>query len=288
MTAIDRAAFVSASALTLAAATAAAAGAQTADGFGHPHPPIVAETDPAISVERIKLQRPDATIGAYVARPKNATATTPGIVMMVHVWGADAQLRDLARRYAKAGYIAILPGLFDRMNPPSGDGSNDLAVFGPIAAKMYAANTQNGDLLAAHAWVRTQTRGKIGIYGNCMGGGVVLQLIGGNHDFAAASVFYGYVRADRKSTQPPPADAFNWADAVTTPVVGSYASDDGGNAIPDVVAAYARFKAPYDLKVYPNTKHAFLDDTRATYDPGAAADAYARTLAWFGKYLQTG
>ena len=287
MTAIDRARFVGGSAAALGAAGATAAGAQTAPAFGHPHPPIVPETDPAIATQTIRLQRPDATIGAYVAMPKIVTPTTPGVVLTVHIWGADATLRDLARRYAKEGYIAVLPGLFDRYSPPSGDGSTDLAGFSAIAKQMYAANTQTGDLLAAHDWIRSKAaRSKIGLYGNCMGGGIVLQAIAGNSNYGAASVFYGYVRADRKATQPPPPEAFAWADTVTTPVVGSYAANDNGIAPEDLEATYGRFKAPHDLKTYPGTSHGFFDDTRASYDAAASTDAWARTLAWFGKYLK--
>ena len=287
MTAIDRARFVGGSAAALTAANAVTADAQTTNGFGKPHPPIVSETDPAIATQTIKLVRPDATIGAYVAMPKNVTATTPGVVLCVHIWGADATLRDLARRYAKEGYIAILPGLFDRYDPPSGDGANDIGTFSPIAQKMYAAGTQTGDLLAAHDRIRARTSGKIGIYGNCMGGGVVLQAIAGNSNYGAASEFYGYVRADRKATQPAPPEAFAWADTVTTPVIGSYAANDGGIAAADIETAFARFKAPHDVKIYPGTAHGFFDDTRDRYDAAAAADAWARTLAWFGKYLKT-
>ena len=108
MATLDRSTFVGGS-VALAAATGTVANAQSTD-FGKPHPPIVAENDPEIVVVRTTLQRPDATIGAYVAMPATIKATTPGIVMSAHIWGVDAQYRDLARRFAKLGYITIAPG----------------------------------------------------------------------------------------------------------------------------------------------------------------------------------
>jgi carboxymethylenebutenolidase len=283
MTALDRAGFLGVAAA--AAATTGRADAQTSD-FGKPHPPIVAEDDPAIVVQRIKLQRPDAAINAYVAMPANVVATTPGVVMSIHIWGIDAQYRDMARRLAKAGYIAIVPGLFDRITAVPGDAPADMAVYQAAAKAMYAAGTEQGDLIAAHDWLKAKApSGKIGIYGNCMGGGMALQALVANQRFAAASILYGYVRADRKTSQPPPPDAFAWAPKVTAAVIGSYGADDASISWDDVQAAYGAMSGPHDVKLYPDAAHAFLDDTRPSYRPGPAADAWARQMAWFSKYL---
>jgi hypothetical protein len=154
---IDRAGFVGAAA-ALTAAAAAPANAQT-DGFGRPHPPIVPENDPAITVVHASLVRPDATIGAYVAMPRTIAATTPGVVLAIHIWGVDAQYRDLARRFAKLGYIAIVPGLMDRSHVPSGDDTNDSAPFRAAFAQMLAGTTAFGDLLARSASTGTAAAG---------------------------------------------------------------------------------------------------------------------------------
>jgi carboxymethylenebutenolidase len=287
MATIDRSTFMGGSAAVIAAANAVPAGAQTAD-FGKPHADIVAESDPAIAVMRTTLQRPDATISAYVAMPKAVSATTPGIVMCAHIWGVDTQYRDLARRFAKLGYITIAPGIFDRSHPPSGDGQTDLSLFSPSVAALYAGNTMNGDLLAGKAWIRGKAaRGKVGLYGNCMGGGIVLQALVGTTDYDAASVLYGYVRADRKTTEPPPDGAFDWAPKISAAVTGFYGGQDGGINVLDVQAAYAKLGGPHDVTIYPDAPHGFLDDTRPSYRAVAAADAFAKMTAWYGKYLTT-
>jgi carboxymethylenebutenolidase len=287
MTTIDRSKFMGGSVAVLAAVQAVPADAQGAE-FGKPHPPIVSETDPALSTMMVKLTRPDATIGAYVAMPKTITATTPGIVMSAHIWGVDAQYRDMARRFAKLGYIVIAPGIFDRASPPNGDGVSDTNLMGPAVTALYAGNKMTGDLLAGHAWIREKApKSKIGLYGNCMGGGIALQAASGNSNYAAVCELYGYVRTDRKTTVPPPPDAFDWASTVTAATIGFYGGADGSIAVPDVQAAFAKIKGPHDVVVYPDAAHAFLDDTRDRYRPGPAADAWSKMIAWYEKYLKT-
>jgi carboxymethylenebutenolidase len=287
MSTIDRSTFVGGSAAVLAAVQAVPADAQGVE-FGKPHPPIVAENDPAITTMKTTLVRPDATIGAYVAMPKTITANTPGIVMSAHIWGVDAQYRDMARRFAKLGYIVIGPGIFDRSNPPNGDGTSDTAIFNDAVAALYAGNKMTGDLLAGHAWIREKApKSKIGLYGNCMGGGIALQAAAGNTNYAAVSELYGYVRADRKTTQPPPPEAFAWAAQMTTPTIGFYGGADGSISADDVKTAFGMMKGPHDFTVYPGAPHAFLDDTRNRYQPGPAADAWSKMIAWYEKYLKT-
>jgi carboxymethylenebutenolidase len=160
-------------------------------------------------------------------------------------------------------------------------------MAGAVTA-LYAGNKMNGDLQAGKAWIRTQSpRGKVGLYGNCMGGGIALQALVGNTDYDAAAVLYGYVRADRKTTEPPPDGAFDWAPKVSAAVIGFYAGLDASIAIPDVQAAYAKIAGPHDVVVYPDGKHGFLDDTRPSYNGPDAVDAFGKMTAWYGKYLTT-
>jgi carboxymethylenebutenolidase len=288
MTTIQRGAFMGGSAAVLAAAQALPADAQAVE-FGKQHPPIVSETDPSLTTMHVTLTRPDATIGAYVAMPKTITANTPGIVMSAHIWGIDAQYRDLARRFAKLGYIVIGPGIFDRSNPPNGDYSSDIGAMGPGVTALYAGNKITGDLLAGHAWIRERApKAKIGLYGNCMGGGIALQAAAASGNaYAAVAELYGYVRTDRKVSEPPPADAYDWAPKVSAATIGFYGGADTGINPVDVAAAFGKIAGPHDFTVYPDAPHAFLDDTRGTYHAGPATDAWSKMNAWYEKYLKT-
>jgi carboxymethylenebutenolidase len=190
------------------------------------------------------------------------------------------------RRYARSGFVAIAPQLYDRLGAPSGDGSSDISAFAPIAQKMSAQNFIVTDLLAGHDWIRTLARdGSIGITGFCMGGGIALQQIIDSKAYAAASIFYGSVRPGTKSSDPTTAATFDYTSRITTPLMGSYGARDTSIKPADVQAMFARLTVPHDLRIYDEAGHAFFDDTRASYVPTAAADAWARTLAWFHKYL---
>lgn len=265
---------------------AAAAGAQT-DGFGQPHPPIVAEDDPAIIVSRPILKPSVSTpFSAYAATPRVLTHVTPGVVVIQQIWGVDAQLRDVVRRYAKSGFIAIAPQLFDRFNPPTGDGATDFAPFAAIAKQMYDAGNVATDVIAAHDWIHTQAAdASLGITGFCMGGGITLQSIIDSKAFAAASMFYGNVRPGVGSKDPTTASAFDFTSHITTPLLGSFGARDTSIKAEDVQAMFSRLTSPHAVKIYDEAGHAFFDDTRKAYVPSAAADSWARTLAWFRKYL---
>jgi carboxymethylenebutenolidase len=288
MTTVARSTFIGGSATLLAGSSALSAEAQTTE-FGKQHAPIVPDTDPAITTATVSLVRPDATISGYAAMPKTITPTTPGIVMSPHIWGVDAQYRDMARRWAKLGYIAICVGIFDRANPPNGDYSTDMQLRMPSVTALYAGNKMTGDLLAGQAWIRSKApKAKVGLYGNCMSGGIALQAVAGDPtNYAALCELYGYVRTDRKMTQPPPADAFDYASTITIPTLGFYAGADTGISVDDAKAAFAKIKGPHEIYIYPDAPHGFLDDTRGSYRPGPATDAWDKMVAWYGKYLKT-
>jgi carboxymethylenebutenolidase len=253
-----------------AAATAsmtAQAPAQT--GFGAPHPPIVSENDPAISAEHLQLSRPDGTINAYAAYPKQLTATTPGVVLCMAIWGVDSQLRDTVRRYAKAGYMCIAPDLYSRNNPPSGDGVTDISVFRPLAAKLQREQ-YSGDLKAAALLLRERAvNAKLGVSGFCMGGHIALiQALDNNDVFVGVAPFYGAVKdIDPKQMR--------------MPVCGSYGAKDTSIPAADVEAWTAALTVPHDIKIYPEAGHAFFDDTRSSYVASAAQDAWTRVQAFF-------
>jgi carboxymethylenebutenolidase len=269
----------------LVAANAGVAAAQTI--YGQPHPPIVAPDDPAIRTTTQTIH-PSAgdPIDAYVAHPATLTPTTPGVVVVQHIWGVDAQLRDVTRRLAKAGYIAIAPFLYGRLNAPSGDGATDVNTFRPFAQAMNAQGFVVTDILGAREDIAILApHGKVGLIGFCMGGGLLLQEMIGPLNFAAGSMFYGNVRPGLASDALTTASTFEYTPRVKSPLMGSFGARDTSIKPDDVRAMFGRLNSPHDLKIYDEAGHAFFDDTRASYVAGPANDAWARTLAWYQKYL---
>ncbi len=267
----DRRTFVGLSAA--AAAGLAAGGRATGADLGTTHPPLVAENDPSIQTQRLRLRRPDIELPAYAAWPKRATVTTPAIVVTMHIWGVDTSIRDVVRRYARLGYVAIAPDLYARGNEPSGDGVSDVSIFRPFAKTLVPAKVA-GDLRAAALWCQVaRPLAKIGITGFCMGGTLVLQQTIANADiFAAAAPFYGAVE-DIDPVK------------VGVPICGSYGGRDTSIPSEDVLAFGHALTVPHDIKIYPEAGHAFFDDQRSAYVASAAEDAWVRTVGFFRTYV---
>lgn len=270
---LSRRVFVGGSvAATTAVSTPAALAQQPA--LGQMHPPLVPENDPAISVERVLLKRPDVMVPAYAAWPAASSSNTSSVVVIMHVWGVDTSIRDVVRRLAKTGFGAIAPNLYARCDAPNGDGATDSKPFRACAARLDRTQ-YDGDIRSAQQWlVGKFPRIKVGIMGFCMGGRIVLQQAVDNADvFAAACPFYGAL------------DDVDPA-SVRVPLCGSYGARDTSIPAAGVRAFWSALKVPNQLKIYDNAGHAFFDDQRPSYVASAAEDAWTRTIDFFNVYLR--
>lgn len=240
-----------------------------AQALGKPHPPLVPEDDPSITVEQMQLRRPDGLVNAYAAYPKNVRPNTPGIVITMHIWGVDAQIRDTVRRYAKAGFSCVAPDLYSRMNASSGDGVTDIGDFRSYAAQLQRKQ-YDGDLRAAALQLRSKSaQGKVAVTGFCMGGHLALiQALDNGDVFDAVAPFYGAVK------DIDPAD-------IHMPVCGSYGEKDKSIPADDVREWRSALRVTNDVRIYPTAGHAFFDDTRSSYVASAADDAWKRTIKFF-------
>lgn len=297
---MSRKAFVTLSTAAVASAAAQPAVAASADtglgradaGLGRPHPPIVPEDDPMIVVERPKLDRPGGAIDAYAAYPRDARPSTPGVVVVMHVWGVDAQIRDVVRRLAKAGYVAVAPDLYSRFGAPDGDGVTDYTVMSPFLSKLVDAQA-DGDVAAGATWIRARANAapdgrppKVGVTGFCMGGSITIRASVDSPQFDAAAVWYGKIRQATSTDGPATAISLAYGDKVLMPLLGSFGGRDASIPTDDIRAIQARLAVPHDLKIYDEAGHAFFDDQRERYVDSAAQDAWKRTLAWFDRYLR--
>jgi carboxymethylenebutenolidase len=269
---LNRAAFVGLTAAATASAGAtAAAVAQTVAPSAKP--PVVPEDDLDITVERVSIRRLDTTMPGYAAYPRHALSNAPSIVVIMHIWGVDSSIRDYVRRFAKAGFAAVAPDLYARFGAPSGDGSTDIDTFRPYA-KQLDRKQYDGDIRAAALWLTTKyPQAKVGITGFCMGGHITLvQAMDNNDVFAAAAPFYGAV----KDIDP---------DKIHMPVCGSYGARDTSIPADDVRTFRNQLRVMSDIRVYTTAGHAFMDDTRESYVPAAAIDAWKRTVTFFTNNL---
>ncbi len=269
---LNRRIFVGISTAATLAATAPAASAESA--LGKTHPPLEAEDDTAIATAHVELGSGGATIPAYAAWPASAGLGTPSVVVIMHIWGVDTSIRDVVRRYAKAGLAAIAPDLYARFAAPNGDAATDYTLFVPYA-KRLEREVWLGDVRVAAQWLAAKFPGtKTAMTGFCMGGKLALvAAVEEGQLFAVVAPFYGAVADIDPKT-------------IHIPVCGSYGGRDTGIPAADVRAFAAALTVPNDIKIYDEAGHAFFDDQRASYVASAADDAWTRTLACFSKYLK--
>jgi carboxymethylenebutenolidase len=250
-------------------AGATAAGAQTRRS-----PLAVAAGDPAVVAGPVTFASGDATIMAYQARP--AGTGRSGAVMICHEnRGTGPHYEDVARRFAKAGYVGISLDLLSRQGGTAAVPANQV---GGIISGAGAAERSVGDFQAAMAYLRQQPfvdGNRIGMTGYCFGGGVTLNVVAREPSLQAAIPYYG---------TPAFPDELKNAKAA---VLGVYGETDArvNASIPTVEQNLRAAGVPFQAKRYPGAGHAFFNDTGASYNEAAALAAWKDTLDWLNTYL---
>ncbi len=231
-------------------------------------------TDPEIIAEYITYPSPNGhgEVRGYLARPANVAGKVAGVVVVHENRGLNPYIEDVARRVAKAGFIALAP---DGLTSVGGYPGNDEAGR-ELQQKVDPAKLMN-DFFAAVEFLAAdeRTTGKVGITGFCYGGGVANAAAVAYPELAAAVPFYG--------RQPDAADV----PRIEAPVLLHYAGlDERINAgWPAYEAALKANGKTYEAYIYPDVNHGFHNDTTPRYDEAAATLAWQRTIDWFNRYL---
>jgi carboxymethylenebutenolidase len=236
----------------------------------------VPENDPAIHAETVSVPSPQGNghIDSYLVRPANARGKLPGILVVHENRGLNPYVKDVARRLAMAGYMALAPDGLTSVGGYGGDDEKGAAQFGTVdGAKMRE------DFVAAAYYLkgRPDCTGKIGAIGFCFGGGIVNQLaVRMGADLAAGVPFYG--------AQPTAADVAK----IKAPINAQYAGLDTGitGRWPAFDAALTQAGIVHEGHIYANANHGFHNDTTPRYDEAAAKEAWGHALAWFDKYVK--
>jgi carboxymethylenebutenolidase len=233
----------------------------------------VPEDDPTLITEDITYAGDGTTMKAYLAQPK--AQGKRGAVLVIHEnRGLNPHIRDVARRVAKAGYLAIAP---DALSPFGGTPANEDEARDMIGKLEAPKNLNN--FLKGLDYLRSakNSNGKTGCVGFCWGGAMANQLAVHSPELKAAVAFYG--------RQPEAADVPKIKAAVQLHYGGL---DERVNAgIPAYEAALKAAGVKYEVFVYEGAQHAFNNDTAPTrYNEAAAKLAWERTLRFFKETLQ--
>jgi carboxymethylenebutenolidase len=236
-------------------------------------------SDVAIPVEN------GQTIRGYRAMPLTG-GPFPVVLVAAEIFGLNHYTKDTCRRFAKAGYYAIVPDLYSR--------KVDLTTITSMAEIMPIVNSKFdteliSDYDATVEFVRASFKGdltRMAIAGFCRGGRTSLVYTSANPKLKATVSWYGPVGGQPNAFTP--RTAMDRVGEIRVPVLGLYGAKDAGVPIDQVEKFFAALKAagtPAELVVYPDAGHGFHADFRPdNYRKADAEDGWKRTLAWFRKY----
>ncbi len=229
----------------------------------------------------IKVPVADGEMVAYRAAPVNAKNTSV-VLVVSEIFGAHEYIRDVCRRFAKLGYIAIAPELFARYGDPRSYTSIP-DLFANVVSKADDAVVMS-DLDACVAWAGKNggDTAKLAITGFCWGGRITWLYTAHNPKVAAAVAWYG--KLDGNPTKLQPAYPIDLVAKIQTPVLGLYGAADQGIPLSDVDAmrqALEKQGSKSQIHVYDGVGHAFHADYRPSYRKTEAIDGWQRLLAWF-------
>ncbi len=210
----------------------------------------------------------------FLVRP-DTEAAAPGVVVIQEWWGVDAHIRDITRRFATQGYVALAPDLYHgrtvAVTEPNDAQKEAMALDRPRAIKEIASAAT---YLNSLDYVQPK---KIGVVGFCMGGGLALHTAAHSTDLGAVVAFYG--------GGAPEITALAHNKAAILDICGTL-DNRVTETIQRLDVGMRAFGFPHELIIYPGAEHAFFNDTRKeVYNPDAAQDAWNRALNWFKKYL---
>ena len=221
----------------------------------------------------------------YEARPEGGSGH-PILIVISEIWGTHEYIRDATRRFAKEGFHAVAPELFER------EGGVGHIKEIPEILKIISAQKREqtlGDIAAAADWANTRpgvAAQKVGVTGWCWGGSTTIQAAATIPAIKAAVAWYG-PPARAYQTASGPVTGFDVAKDIKIPFL-SLSGDQDKNPSPEDAKKFIEMLKHHnkdvDMVIYPGVGHGFHADYRPSYNAAAAEDGWKRCVAWLKKY----
>jgi len=210
------------------------------------------------------------------------------VVVIQEIWGVNSHIQSVVDRLPSLGYVGLAPAMFHREGPMTTGLHEEMDT---AIARMR--NSTDADILAdvnaAMAYLKAQSfvvGDKIGIVGFCYGGRVSYLAACNVSDLAASVVFYGGGIGNALGDGPSPLEQ---TANIGCPMLGLFGVEDA-NPTPDDVAKMdsklTTHGKAHEFHSYDGAGHGFHCETRASYRPEAAADAWGKAMAWFDQHLK--
>ena len=260
-----------------------------ATGFALAVRPVSAQTihtdDSGLIAGEVKIPVPDGEIPAYRAMPAKGSGF-PLVLVVQEIFGVHEHIKDVCRRFAKLGYLAIAPELYARQGDVS-KLSDIQQILDQVVSKVPDAQVMS-DLDASVAWAKKSGKGntaKLGITGFCWGGRIVWLYAAHSSKLKAGVAWYGALlwKTNKLQSKNP----IDMAGLLKAPVLGLYGGADPGIPLDAVEALRKALKAAgskSEIVVYPDTPHGFHADYRPSYRKEQAEDGWKRLMQWFKTY----
>ena len=257
-----------------------------AGGFALAVQPVMAQT--AVHTDalglvagEVKIPVADGEMPAYRAKPAG-NGPFPVVLVVQEIFGVHEYIRDVCRRLAHLGYLAVAPELYARQGDVS-KMADIQEIISTVVARVPDAQVLS-DLDATAAWAAGDggDGARIGITGFCWGGRIAWLYAAHKPTLKAAVAWYGKLDGPRNDMTP--AWPLDLAASIKPPVLGLYGGQDQGIPLADVDRmrdALGKAGSHSQLHVYPGAGHAFHADYRPSYRKEAAEDGWQRLTAWF-------
>ena len=244
-----------------------------------------AQDKPEVISERVRFPGKAGVVGGYLSRPAGK-GPYPGVIVIHENRGVTDYIERVTQDLAKAGFVGLSVNLVSRSLGPDYPGGSDDAM--KALGQLSDADAMV-DLDAGMEYLQKQPvvfTNSIGCMGFCMGGRFSLLFAQHRNDLKAAVVFYG--RTINKVTPLQPHSPIDRVSDISAPLLGNYGAADAGIPVEDVrklEAALKKSNKTFDIKIYPDAKHAFHREG-PNYHAEAAKDAWKRSVDWLAKYLK--
>jgi carboxymethylenebutenolidase len=259
-----------------------------ATGFALAVQPVCAQTmivtdTQGLTAGEVRIPAKDREIPAYRAMPA-AGKNLPVVLVVQEIFGVHEHIKDVCRRFAKIGYVAVAPELYVRQGDVSQMKDNK-EIIAKVVSKVPDAQVM-GDLDATAAWAGKNggNAAKLGITGFCWGGRIVWMYAAHNQKLTAGVAWYGpFVRSYHQGDK----TVIDVVERINAPVLGLYGGADAGIPNDTVDKMREALKAAgkkSEIVLYPDTPHAFHADYRPSYRKEQADDGWKRCTEWFKKH----
>jgi carboxymethylenebutenolidase len=260
-----------------------------AAGFALATQPVSAQTittdTEGLTAGEVKIPVTGGEIPAYRALPATG-GPFPTVLVVQEIFGVHEHIKDICRRLAKLGYLAVAPEMYARQGDVSKI-KDFREIINKVVSKVPDGQVMS-DLDAAVAWAKATGKAdtaKLAITGFCWGGRIVWLYSAHNPNLKAGVAWYG--RLVEKADDLHPKHPIDVVASLNAPVLGLYGEADGGIPVASVEKMRAALKEAgktAEIVLYPDTPHAFLADYRDSYRKPQAEDGWKRMLEWFKKY----